>query len=40
MCVNLHGYYNKVVNLHSYTRTDVDHFKAKLCKFYISFYYT
>ena len=25
--VNLHGYCSKLVNLHNYTQTDVDHFK-------------
>ena len=25
--VNLHGYCNKLINLHNYTQTDVDHLK-------------
>ena len=31
--INLHGYCNKLVNLHNYTQIDVGHFKAKQCKF-------
>ena len=38
--VNLHDYCNKLVNLHNYILIDVVHFKEKLCKFYIYFYYT
>ena len=38
--VDLHGYCSKLVNLYNHTHTDVDHFQAKLCKFYTFFYFT
>ena len=37
--VNLHSYYNKLINLHNYTLTDISHFYMKLCKFCTFFYY-
>ena len=38
--INLQGHCNKLVNLHNYIHTNVDHFQTKLCKFYTFFYYT
>ena len=35
--VNLHRYYNKLINLHNYTPTDVYPFWAKMYKFYTFF---
>ena len=32
--INLHDYYNKLINLYNYTLIDMSHFKTKLCKFY------
>jgi len=35
--VNLHRHYNKLINLHNYTLTDVDPLWAKMYKFYTFF---
>ena len=37
--VNLHSYYNKFINSHNYTLTDISNFYMKLCKFCAFFNY-
>ena len=38
--INLHDYYNKLINLYNYTLINVSYFETKFCKFYTFFYYS